>query len=116
MDLLSMVARVKSGDSSLGTIDAEINTYKELYAKNPPEDKEEFSNWADRRFSLARQLDQLVDTSTSEKTVDDLLAVSRVSVSAAARPSRIGLSGTRSSRYWPTRSTPCCLACYSRGT
>ena len=84
MDLLSMVARVKSGDSSLGTIDAEINTYKELYAKNPPEDKEEFSNWADRRFSLARQLDQLVDTSTSEKTVDDLLAVSRVSVSAAA--------------------------------
>ena len=84
MDLVALATRLKSGESSLGTIDAEINSYKELYALPPPENDEEFAEWLQRRESLAGAINQLASTLRSEDTEQGIVSLGRVLTSAAS--------------------------------
>jgi CHAT domain-containing protein len=83
VDLEAVLARLKAGDATIGTLDAEISSYASEYPQEVPDDYEELNAWIEKRRNLATALNKVGGTLRKEKESEGALGVGRLLIAGA---------------------------------
>jgi tetratricopeptide (TPR) repeat protein len=84
VDIEALLVRLKSGESSIGTIGAEVSSYASEYPKDMPEEREEQIAWFEKRQALANALTKLSESLSVETDATSALRLGRLMIAGAS--------------------------------